>query len=558
MRKFFVFIVAVFLLFPFRVFAQISEEHIKKYDVNISIKKDGSIDIVENIDYFFSTTRHGIFRKIPIIKINADGKKYKLAIKDIAVVDGQGKNIEVNVSDQNDAKELKIGNKELTIVGDHRYIISYTVFGALAYFPGHDELYWNFVGDQWPVPIISANSTVIFPEVIAKENLNSECFVGETGSKNQNCLIEFTDNSVLIKTNQTLQAYEGTTVVVGFPKGLVAVLEPTELVPFFETNVGKVILILLVIFAVFWYVVLPFWVIRKWWQSGRDPKPAMGEVGAWFSPPKTKKLRNLTPAETGTIVDETADLRDIYATFIDLARRGYLKIIETKKGYFDLEKQIAPEKDSELQEFEEVLLSAVFKNNNHVSLKDLKLQETFIVVKNKIYESLVIDKFFPENPQKIRIKYDVLAVLALFSGNIILFIVALIFGKNMPKKTLFGVQASMEAKSLNKFLVSQDKQFAFMAEKQLMFEKMLAFAVAFGVEEIWANRFKDLNLKKPEWYVTSNHGAFNSVLFAQSIHRGASISFASSVTYRSSRGYHSGFSGGFSGGGGGGGGGGSW
>ena len=36
----------------------------------------------------------------------------------------------------------------------------------------------------------------------------------------------------------------------------------------------------------------------------------------------------LTPAEVGTLVDEQVDLRDISATIIDLAVRGYLKIEE--------------------------------------------------------------------------------------------------------------------------------------------------------------------------------------------------------------------------------------
>lgn len=86
-----------------------------------------------------------------------------------------------------------------------------------------------------------------------------------------------------------------------------------------------------------------------------------------------------------------------------------------------------------------------------------------------------------------------------------------------------------------------------------MFEKLLPFAIAFGVEVIWAKRFKDMNLPQPDWYVShSSSSHFSSVVFANSLHTGYSMSFASSVSYKSSSGYHSGFSGsgGFSGGGG--------
>ena len=92
-----------------------------------------------------------------------------------------------------------------------------------------------------------------------------------------------------------------------------------------------------------------------------------------------------------------------------------------------------------------------------------------------------------------------------------------------------------------------------------MFEKLLPYAIAFGVEVIWAKRFADLGLTQPKWYVSPNGSSFNTIVFANSIGRSASMSFASSVMAKSSTGYSSGFSGGgFSGGGGGGGGGGSW
>ena len=41
---------------------------------------------------------------------------------------------------------------------------------------------------------------------------------------------------------------------------------------------------------------------------------------------------DLTPAEVGTLIDEQVDLRDISATIIDLAVRGYLKIEELEIG----------------------------------------------------------------------------------------------------------------------------------------------------------------------------------------------------------------------------------
>jgi uncharacterized membrane protein YgcG len=426
-------------------------------------------------------------------------------------------------------------------------VISYHVQGALTYFPGHDELFWNVIGDKWQVPIREASASVTLPRAVPRADFNAKCDI---------CTISYADAGVQFKSTRELSSGQGLPLVVGFPKGIVAVLEPRELVPFFDTVKGKITLLLLSIAAFLWYILAPILVIRRWWKFGRDPKPAMGEVSAWFSPPKTPKLRDLTPAETGSLVDETVDTKDIYASLVDLARRGYMKIIEVKKNQFDFEKQKVGYKD--LQPFENELLTAIFKDKDRVSLKDLDLSATFEKVKKQIYESLVADGFFPENPRTVRTLYYVLAFFALVTGNFILLIIAATFGKNMPRKTLFGAEQAAVARSLKHFLVSQDKQLKFQATKQMMFEKLLPYAIAFGVEAVWAARFKDLGLKQPDWYQSSSGSAFNSVIFAQSIGHSASVSFASSIMSKSSTGFSSGFSGGGFSGGGGGGGGGSW
>lgn len=559
MKKVLIFFLALFsLLFAPAAFARDSE-HIESYDTNIAIQKDGSIDITERIDYFFDAPRHGIFRNIPVIKTNDDGKKYKISLKGIKVTDEKGDSYTFKQTHEGDDEILKIGDADRTITGSHSYVISYSVLGALTYFPGHDELYWNSMGTKWQVPIAKAKTTVTLPQTVPSADLNAACFVGAMGDTRQDCLVTKSDTSVEVTVSRPLEAYEGATVVIGFPKGIVSVLEPQEVVPFFSTLIGKITLVILAVAAFLWYILAPVLVVRTWWRTGRDPKPAMGEVSAWFSPPRTQNKRDLTPAETGTLVDESADLRDIYATIVDLARRGYMKIIETKKGVFDFEKKKDWKDDKDILPFEDDLLSAIFKGNDRVSLKDLDLISTFEKIKKELYDSMVTERFFPENPQSIRTKYYVLAGLAFVTGNLILFLVATIFGRNMPKKTIFGAQAAAMGRSLKNFLVSQDKKLRFQAQKQMMFEKLLPYAIAFGVEEIWARRFEKLGLKQPDWYESSSGSRFNSVVFAHSVGRAATVSFASSVTSKSSSGFSSGFSGGgSSGGGGGGGGGGSW
>jgi uncharacterized membrane protein YgcG len=83
-----------------------------------------------------------------------------------------------------------------------------------------------------------------------------------------------------------------------------------------------------------------------------------------------------------------------------------------------------------------------------------------------------------------------------------------------------------------------------------LYEKLLPYAMLFGIEKDWAKEFSALYTESPDWY--AGHSAFNAAYFAGSM---ASFGTAStqSFTPPSSSG-----SGGSSGGGGGGGGGGGW
>jgi uncharacterized membrane protein len=126
----------------------------------------------------------------------------------------------------------------------------------------------------------------------------------------------------------------------------------------------------------------------------------------------------------------------------------------------------------------------------------------------------------------------------------------------MPRKTLLGAQIARDAHSLKNFLTSQKRQLEFQAQNQMMFEKLLPYAIAFGVEKVWAKRFEKINLHEPSWYQGySTTSSFNSIYFAGALSNSFSSFKSSSAPSSSGSGFGGG---GFSGGGGGGGGGGSW
>jgi len=600
MKKLILFIASIWLItgFSHKVYAQVNDiqsdpvrlntitdmsdnssdpvtgEHIKNFDTNILLNKDGTINITEKINYDFDgLQKHGIYRKIPYTYTSKDkqGKKYKIDFTDFKVYDENNRNYSFSVSTADDYLQLKIGDANKLITGLHTYIISYKVAGALNYFSDHDELYWNATGNEWLVPITNASATVSLPSELLNKSINVVCYTGSSGSTEKNCQSDYQGNKIIFKSEKILSSSQGLTIVLGFPVNIISVLQAKEVANFGDTMFGKLFFkllsLLFTLLILFWYIIYPVKIIVGWWRYGRDPKGMVGEARAWFEAPKLSSGRYLTPPEVGGLVDETVQIRDISSGIVDLARRGYLKIEERKKNDFYFIENKKYENDTSLLPFEKKLLAGFFSSSETTRIKDRRLAGTVQEVTDLIYEQMVNDKLFPKNPNSIRTFYAVIGVLALMTMNIPLALIAFTFGRAMPRKTLAGVDAANVAKSLKNFLTSQERQLEFQAKiyddlpagRQVMFEELLPYAVAFGVEIIWAERFKDINLKSPEWYSSYDSGhAFNSIVFANSLNSSMSSFRSAATPVSSTTGHSSGFSGGFSGGGGGGGGGGSW
>jgi uncharacterized membrane protein len=560
--------VLLFPIFPKNIFAQTGEK-IDDYQANIIIQQTGEIYVREEIIYNFgSTQKHGIFRKIPYLKTNTEGKKYQLEFYQFSVTGNNGGKYLFSESKENGDLILKIGDPDTYISGIQRYIITYQVRGAITYFSDHDELYWNVIGNSWQVPIDKAQVSVSFSvsDKMPQNDIKYKCFIGSLGSTD-NCQIMLNENNYIRSVVQNLNPYQGLTVVIGFPKGTVAVIEPQLVVSYWETMQGRALMILLIILAIFWYFVLPFWIIFKWYKYGRDPNvgPALT---VYYDPPKSQAGRILTPAETGGLIDENVDFKEFVATIIDLAKRGHFKIIEEKKQEFVLLKSKTAINNDKLTNVESNLIKDLFGGGSKIKLKEPSVLTSFENFKSELYQLLVDDNFFVKNPQSTREKYYILAALGFLTANILLLVFAGFFGKNMPSKTLFGAGEAGKAKGLRNFLKSQEAHFEYLKKfdneyklgKQFIFEKFLAFAIVFGVEKEWADKFQDILLKQPDWYQSNHITNFNSIVFANSISKSFSSGFYQPTTTHSTSGFSSGFSsgGGFSGGGGGGGGGGSW
>ena len=562
---------------------------ITSFHANIALSADSRLAIQEDIQVDFgSQQKHGIFRTIPMRYRYDDthDRYYDLAVS--SVTDG-AQPVMYTTSVDNYNEVIKIGDPNVLVSGRQRYVITYTVAGAMNSFADHDELFWNVDGALWPVPKQSVIATVKFPTGSFQK---AACYQGPNGSL-ETC--SFTHTSSLATYNSTRQLASGEemSIVTAINKGAVNVpaplLEP-RLRQFpqdaFDINPLTVGLSLLVFLACIGLIA------RFWWLHGRDrayltqyyltndardapEAPFRHEpVVVEFGPPQ-----NLRPAQLGLILDESADTKDVTATIVDLAVRGFLTIAEVP-GKHDW---LLTQKEGEvagLLPYEKTLLDGLFANGRQqVNVSELKgtFQVTLRSSESEVYSDAMSRKLFRFRPDYVRGIAVLVAIVVMLAGAglavglgvlfgwglvgvavILAGVVLIVAHRALSTRTASGRDLMQHVLGFRLYMNTAEKYRQQFAEKAEIFTQLLPYAIVFGCVSGWAKAFEGIDISATNsWYAGS--GPFQAVLLSSSLQSmNASLSSAIASSPPSS-GSSSGFgSGGFSGGGGGGGGGGSW
>ncbi|MFH0739814.1 MAG: DUF2207 domain-containing protein [bacterium] len=559
----FIFLIALFI----GSFA-LAQEKINSYDVQAQIQKNSSVLITEDIFYDFGTEyRHGIYRDIYTKDINVDVK---------SVVDENGNKYKYDLSKTGDNIRVKIGDANQTITGEHQYIITYLVKGAVKFLPDHDEFYWNVTGNNWPVPIEGVLININFPQVedfLGEKNL--KCYVGQFGSTREDCQYSF-DGTAHFRTTRLLDEGEGLTVVFGWPKGVVS---PPSTIEKITDSAKK-----------YWPLIIPVlmfvYLFSVWWKKGRDIKLHRSIMVQYDLP------NELRPIEVSYILKQKTTYIDLSATIIDLAVKGYIKIKETEQKKFigktkdwTFIKQKDYVMDKTLEPFEWTLLSKLFVQKSEVAVSSLrqKFYEEFKEIKENVSTEMVLDDYFVSDPEKAKstfigigmglligsfILIKVLSIFIPFVRNLngwYAFIIItcaflfIIFGALMPKKSKKGTEMMWHILGFKEYITRAEKYRAQFQEKENIFEKFLPYAIIFGCTKKWAKAFEGIYKTPPTWYEGAVYGTyFSPVNFSESLNKSLAGIGGALASQPGGGKDGSGFSGGFSGGGFGGGGGGSW
>lgn len=567
-----------------------AEERITRYVSDVHVQKDGALDVTETIEVKAEgvSIRHGIYRDFPTTRrvMGQPGSHVGFKVLDVR---RNGDAEPFSIEGIKGGVRVRIGSADSEVTpGAHRYVIHYRTTRQIGHFEDFDELYWNATGNGWAFPIDRVEARITLPS--PSRFTRKASYTGPAGVMGSMARIASEDaTSIAFETTAPLGPHEGTTVAVGWPKGIV---DPPSDTSRALAQIGDWLPWLLASGGLVWLLA---YYARTWLRIGRDPRK--GTIVPLFSPPD-----DLSPAALRYILKRSFDNRTVAAALVALGVKGKVRLIEEDGGFLSSDKKRidkASDDTGDLSREEARLFDGLFIASDSVELEQ-KNHSLFSSSRNDAEEAL--KALFGERFYKPNLGPSMMgcARLVLLAAGLLLAIVLIgMLVDGVGPMTAF--QLSSKAPMVILLLAVPVVLFAFFLmgaptkegrammdriegfkhylsvtegerfdrmqapeETLTLFEKYLPYAIALDVETRWAERFQSqiaAALASPAaqgtamgWY--SGHSSpWNDIGgFTSSI----GDSLASSIGSASASPSSGSGGGGSSGGGGGGGGGGGW
>ncbi|NTW61072.1 DUF2207 domain-containing protein [Candidatus Saccharibacteria bacterium] len=521
---------------------------------------------------------HGIER---VLIANYDNHTTKLNVE--SVTDQNDSSLNYSTYWSNSNLILRIGDSETYVHGARTYVIKYSQTDVTRYFANtnDDEFYWDVNGTGWSQKFDNITARLhLGSGIISQVNNKNACYYGQFESNSQCAITKFGDVITASVTN--LGMGDNMTIVAGF--------NPHTFTEYKMTVADFLAKYSFVISAIIGSILLIILTSLKI-TRGRGAK-GRGTIVPEYLPPK-----GINVALSSVINGKEATWAA--ATYIDLAVRHNLRIIEVEKKLFSRAKySLEFVNDKGLDETEKLIITTLFGDDPIQGAKyeinpsgfDYKvsrlLKKAYKNVKADAQQSgyYIIDKQL----QNIMIGLVVVMAIQAFVMwmlsassefgvfNIIIGVLMTTAGSwiiistkplSVKGRELFdylkGLQMYIKYAEADRIKVLQSPQGAEKTPVDTsdvemlvhLYERVLPYAVLFGIEKEWTKvlgRYYEQQNTAPSWYI--GHSVFNAAAFSSSMSNFSGSATTSS--YSASSGGSGG--GGFSGGGGGGGGGGGW
>jgi uncharacterized membrane protein YgcG len=502
---------------PRQAWAETKVYHWDSIDVDIAILPNGDMEVVETHRYVFTRGSFTFaYREIPLDRVEAidnvwveeDGRRYS--------------ENEVQVQLQ----ERVVGITwyyPRTSNAARAFSIHYVVRGGLRIYEQGDQLWWKAITGERDFHVNQTRVTVRLPAPVAESDLKIAAY----GAQAEYGVMD--PQTVRFHTGY-LPAGTGLEVRVQFPHGLVQAARPAwqeadDRQRAYDENVRPLATLLTLVFSGLVFVAGALAILLWWYLRGRD-RP-VGLVAEYYSEPPS----DLAPGLAGVLVDQKADMPDIIATIVDLARRGIVEMEEVHlPGFLGIGSQRdftyrLLQEDTQVRPFEAQILRAFFGGLRERRLSELKerFYSALPGIRRAMYDEVVKAGLFPRSPESTRWRYRTLGglVVALgvggfFLGDAVLAryadaavcpgvavlgvgVVLLVAAALMPRRTPQGAEEAARWRAFRRYL-SDVERYTDVAGAQGIFDRYLPYAIAFGLDREWIRKFAAVNAPAPPWY----------------------------------------------------------
>lgn len=322
-------------------------EVIEDFAVELGLGRDGMLTVTERITVQAEgrDIRRGIYRDIPVRYSLPWGLVRHTPINKLtATRNGQPES--VKRERQGAYQRFYLGSPDILLEpGRYTYELRYRVDPQLIARPGVDELYWNVTGNGWSFPIQKASVDLSLPAGARIAELAG--YTGGNGSHGQDYeVLEQSDNRLRLRTTAPLEAYQGLTVAVAWPAGVIE--RPVAgqrflRVLFDNAGLSFGLAMLLTTLGYYW---------QTWRRIGRDPHK--GILIPRFVAPKGLLPVDVAYLWTRGALDEAKALG---ICFTDWAIRGHVRLEDRPRADgFQLKPGSQPRDDLQPAEVEPLRL----------------------------------------------------------------------------------------------------------------------------------------------------------------------------------------------------------
>lgn len=405
------------------------------------------------------------------------------------------------------------------------FVINYTAQGATRYYAGGDQVYWSGVyADRNGFAVQDSKLTIRLP---------AGATATEIGAYGPRASVTGKGESVVVATaTDSIPSGQEFEIRAQFPHGLITGSAPAWQAAYdkqrdYEQNVQPKIDLGFLLSSLLLAIGGPAAAVLLYVLRGKDPN--VGLVAEYVTEPP-----DITPGVGGTLVDEKADLQDIIATLVDLARRGVLTMSEgqpdkklgfsTREYSFSVGPNFASEKRG-AHESQLIQALGLTQANESISLGDIKNRFYTKIpgLKRALYQELQSQGLYNHNPEAVRNSYTsmgwLIVVLGALSACLFFFVAAglsglalclpvgfvisgiavLIIAPKMPLRTRKGAEMKMRVDAFKRYLQNIEK-YENLKEATDKFDKFLPWAIALGLDKNFIAKYTAANAPVPDWY----------------------------------------------------------